>query len=229
MSLYNIVAPASLVAGQPEDVGQVLANFQAIQAVLNGGIDDANIRSTAAIQASKIAAYPANALMALRGDGTWLRTPPTLTKYTAPGSGTYTPPAGCKAIFVELYGAGGGSGGITGSPASWVDWGGGGGGGGYCAQLIQGPLAASYSYTVGAGGIAGVNGGGPGGAGSDTYFNDTGSGPRAYGGAAGGFTGGSTVPVVSNIGGAGGSSLGGDIGFAGQGGSYAYIVNYTTG
>jgi hypothetical protein len=72
MSLYNIVSPASLVPGQPEDVSQVLANFQAIQAVLNGGIDDVNIRSTAAIAPSKLAGYPSDVTKVLRGDGSWL-------------------------------------------------------------------------------------------------------------------------------------------------------------
>ena len=71
MSLYNIVNPASMVAGQPEDVSQVLANFQAIQAVLNGGIDDSNINATGAISPSKLAGYPNDATKALFGNGTW--------------------------------------------------------------------------------------------------------------------------------------------------------------
>jgi hypothetical protein len=92
MSLYNIVGSASLQGGQPEDVSQVLANFQAIQTILNGGIDDANVRSTAAITPtklanypwknsdidpaaaivlSKLAGYPADATKFARGDGVW--------------------------------------------------------------------------------------------------------------------------------------------------------------
>lgn len=43
MTAYNVINPASLVAGQPEDVSQVLANLQAIAAVINGGIDASNI------------------------------------------------------------------------------------------------------------------------------------------------------------------------------------------
>lgn len=60
-----------MVAGQPEDVSQVLANFNAIAAVLNGNIDDANIKAAAAIAISKLAGYPADVTRALRGDGTW--------------------------------------------------------------------------------------------------------------------------------------------------------------
>lgn len=72
MSLYNIVNPTSLVAGQPEDISQVLANFQAIQTILNGGIDDANIRPTAAINPSKLLGYPADPRKFLRGDSQWV-------------------------------------------------------------------------------------------------------------------------------------------------------------
>jgi hypothetical protein len=71
MSLYNIVNPTSMQPGQPEDISQVLANFQAIQTILNGGIDDANIRATAAIALSKLAGYPADATKFPRGDGAW--------------------------------------------------------------------------------------------------------------------------------------------------------------
>lgn len=71
MGAYNIVNPASLVSGQPEDVSQVLANFQAIATILNGGIDNTNINAAAAIAASKFAGYPADVTKALRGDGTW--------------------------------------------------------------------------------------------------------------------------------------------------------------
>jgi len=75
MGLYNIVNAASMVAGQPEDVSQVLANFQAIQAILNGGIDDNNIRSTAAINPSKLLGYPSDVTKVLRGDGSWQGNP----------------------------------------------------------------------------------------------------------------------------------------------------------
>lgn len=158
MSLYNIVSPSSLVPGQPEDVSQVLANFQAIQAILNGGIDDVNIRSTAAIAASKLAGYPADATMKLQGDGTWTRLAPTIQVITAAGAGTYTRPAGVKAILVECVAGGGGGGGVNGVASGQFSAGGGGGGGGYAALLIAGP-AATYPYVVGAGGASVTAGG----------------------------------------------------------------------
>jgi len=55
MGAYNIVNPGSLVPGQPEDITQVLANLQAIQAVINGGIDNSNIATGANIDPSKLA------------------------------------------------------------------------------------------------------------------------------------------------------------------------------
>jgi len=43
MTSYTIVNPGGLVDGQPMHIADVLANFNAIQAVVNGGIDDSNI------------------------------------------------------------------------------------------------------------------------------------------------------------------------------------------
>jgi hypothetical protein len=55
MTLYTVVNPSSLAAGQPEDITQVLANFQAIQGILNGGIDNSNVNPAAALAVSKLA------------------------------------------------------------------------------------------------------------------------------------------------------------------------------
>jgi len=57
VTLYNIVNPGSLVSGQPQDVSQVLANFTAIQNVLNGNIDGANL-AAGGVANSKLAGYP---------------------------------------------------------------------------------------------------------------------------------------------------------------------------
>lgn len=54
MGFYNVINPTSLQAGQPEDVSQVLANFQAIAAVLNGGVDNSNLSPGAAVARSKL-------------------------------------------------------------------------------------------------------------------------------------------------------------------------------
>jgi len=71
MGSYNIVNPDLLVTGKPEDVSQVLANFQAIAAIINGGLDNSNLTADAAIAISKLALFPNNAGVYLRGDGTW--------------------------------------------------------------------------------------------------------------------------------------------------------------
>jgi hypothetical protein len=82
----------------------------------------------------------------------------TRTVITTVGSGTYTLPAGVQAILVELLG-GGGTGGTAQTGSQNTEAAGSGGwGGAYAASLITGP-AASYTYTVGAGGASLANGG----------------------------------------------------------------------
>jgi len=55
VGFYNVVNAPSMQSGQPEDVSQVLANFQAIAAILNGQLDNSNIATAAAIAYSKLA------------------------------------------------------------------------------------------------------------------------------------------------------------------------------
>jgi hypothetical protein len=71
MTAYNVINAASMAAGQPEDVSVVLANLQAIAAILNGSLDDTNLSPSAALAASKIAGYPGDVAKVLKGDGTW--------------------------------------------------------------------------------------------------------------------------------------------------------------
>jgi hypothetical protein len=52
---YNVISPATMAAGQPEDVSVILANFNAIAAILNGGFDNSNIAPAAGIVYSKLA------------------------------------------------------------------------------------------------------------------------------------------------------------------------------
>jgi hypothetical protein len=60
-----------MVGGEPEDISVILANFEAISAVLNGGLDNVNIQEAAGILASKLHNYPNDPDKVLRGDGTW--------------------------------------------------------------------------------------------------------------------------------------------------------------
>jgi hypothetical protein len=43
MANYTIVNPGNLATGAPMHIEDVLANFQAIQSIVNGGLDDSNI------------------------------------------------------------------------------------------------------------------------------------------------------------------------------------------
>jgi len=90
MGAYNVISPSAMAAGQPEDISVVLANFQAIATVLNGGIDNSNIAVAAAITASKLAGFPADSSKILLGDGSWgtLVTGPGAPVTALPGSPT---------------------------------------------------------------------------------------------------------------------------------------------
>jgi hypothetical protein len=69
---------------------------------------------------------------------------------TEPGFPTYTPPAGVRALEVEVIGAGGGGGGADGD-GTYAATGAAGGGGGWARTFLTN-LSASYTYAVGAGG-----------------------------------------------------------------------------
>ena len=72
MGFYNVVNASSLVSGMPEDISQVLANFNAIATVLNGGVDNTNINAAAAIDQTKLALPIMGRSLGL----TWSVTPP---------------------------------------------------------------------------------------------------------------------------------------------------------
>lgn len=168
------------------------------------------------------------------GDGTfsWLTppasggTPPTSVTFNS--SGTWTKPAGCKAIEVRVVGGGGGSGNVYCATSQYTAGSGGGGAGGISMELINVTAVNSVAVTVGAGGAGGAasnsvaNAGATGGTSSfGAYLSATGgagsAGVRAnatstYGnGAAGGLgTGG-------NVNGEGGYGAEGDAGrFSGK-------------
>ena len=145
-----------------------------------------------------------------------------------PGSSIYTPTPGARAIYVECVGGGGGSAGAVGGAFSAV--GGGAAGGSYAARYYS-TVLSSYSYTVGAGGLAGTTAPTDGGDGEDTIFGPSGAGRlTGFGG------GGAPVPpnltsgVYSGTGGAYRGNLapsGGDVFTRGQGGEFGKRIQVT--
>jgi hypothetical protein len=142
------------------------------------------------------------------GVKTAIAAPSTRTVLTAGSGATYTTPVGCRAIDVEVIGGGGAGGGAT-SVASAGGGGGGGGSGGITRKLFS-PPAATYTYTIGAGGTAGAAGA-AGNAGADTTFGTL----TAKGGSGGAAA--TSAAATRALGGAGGvAGSGGDINGAGE-------------
>jgi hypothetical protein len=54
MGAFNVINRAAMAAGQPENVGDVLANFDALATLLNGNVDDFNVKVAAGIARSKL-------------------------------------------------------------------------------------------------------------------------------------------------------------------------------
>lgn len=162
----------------------------------------------------------------LRGDGSWAAASGgggelVSVQVLSIGSGTtYTKPAGITSIMVEAVGGGGGGGGSTGGTSA-ASGAGGGGAGGYFKLWIP-VAAASYTYSVGAGGSSGVAGNNAGGTGGATTFSTA----TANGGA-----GGSGCPSVPSpgatfvTGGIGGAATGGTVNVGGDCGSWGGTVS----
>ena len=116
----------------------------------------------------------------LASGGTLIRAPQVLT---STGGGTYTTPAGCNHILIEMIGAGGAGGGCTGS-SSGTTYGGGGGGSLFAVKYATVSPSTGYTYAVGAGGSGGT---GAGGAGGTTSITISGTTYSISGGTGGGF------------------------------------------
>jgi hypothetical protein len=71
MGAFNVINRASMAGGLPENVGDVVANFDALATLLNGNLDDFNVKVAAGIAISKLAGYPADATKLLAGDASW--------------------------------------------------------------------------------------------------------------------------------------------------------------
>jgi len=159
----------------------------------------------------------------LAGSGVFSKAP-TRQIFTS-GTGTYTTPAGCRAILVECVGAGGGGGGCNTVSAGQVSAGGGGGGGSYSASLISNPVA-SYAYQVGAGCAGGAAGANPGA--TPAAANDTTFGASLVVAKAGGPGQGNTSGAITQVTQGGSPAVGvngtGDLRIDGSGGGAAICV-----
>lgn len=120
-------------------------------------------------------------------------------------SGTWTRPAGCTQVVVEVQAPGGGSGGTSTTGGGQYSLGGPGGAGGYSRKFITSP-GATETVTIGAAGAAGGVGTN-GGTGGTTSF---GAHASATGGTGGGSAGANSAAQIIG-GGTGGIGSGGDI------------------
>ena len=125
-------------------------------------------------------------------------------------SGTWTKPAGCNTVIVEVMGAGGGGAGPGGAGA----YGGGGAAGAYARKLINVTLISSETITIGSGGAGGTAANGS--AGGTTSFG-------ALVSCTGGGGGGQSTTLTS-----GGVATGGDININGQHSTYPYQFSSST-
>jgi hypothetical protein len=131
--------------------------------------------------------------------GQLLRAPQILTSGTS-----YTTPANCTSIYVEVVGGGGAGAFQTGSNNA-----GGGGAGGYAAKYFTVTASTAYTYAIAAGGATRVSAG-EGAAGGSTTFTVGATTITGSGGAGGTRT--INVPV------SGGTGTNGDINISGQSG-----------
>jgi hypothetical protein len=144
---------------------------------------------------------------------------------TEPGFPTYTPPAGVRAIEVEVIAAGGGGGGADGQNTTDDGFAGGGGGGGWARAFIT-SLASSYTYAVGAGGAGGAAGNNAGATGGTSSFTGGGVTIDATGGTGGaGVLSTASNSSLSGIGGVGSlTGISGRIGGGIQGTRSRYLA-----
>lgn len=173
--------------------------------------------------ANKIVQLDANGKLPALDGSQLSNLPPFGNMQVFDSSGTFTPPAGVKKVYVQVWGAGGGgSGGCTGL-LILGGWGGnGGGGGGYGAGIYTLTNSSAVTVTVGTGGTRGlINAVGT--KGGDSSFGGYVSSVGGDGGvpnvgvpAAGGSStgalstpGGYGIPASYYHGGAGGVSSGG--------------------
>lgn len=197
------------------DGGTGASSFTAYSVVLGGTTSTGPLQNVSGLGTSGqvltsggAGAAPSWTTVSATASGTLIRAPQILTSGTS-----YTTPAGCNTIYVELVGGGGGSGGI-GTGADNIQTGtGGGGAGAYAAKYFTVTPSTSYTYAIGAGGSAGAATPTNGGTGGSTTFTVSATTVTAAGGS-GSSSGGGNV----SAGGAGGAGTNGDINIRGAGG-----------
>lgn len=199
-----MVIGETLIFGQ--GVGSALTNPGPMTAKIVSIPSTTTVQVEALGQAGDVASgstIDANAIVSPTGFGAVL----SIVTNLASGSGTFTPGAATRTMRVECIGGGGSGGGSDGGAnASAAS---GGGGGAYSSVFLT-SIAASYAYSVGAGGVAPAAGANPGNAGADTTFGSP-SICTAKGGAGGG-AGSAAGTTNAFIAGAAGGSAGSGVG-----------------
>jgi len=118
--------------------------------------------------------------------------------------------------YLVLAGGAGGGGRYYGPNFSYPNSGGGGGAGGFRIGNVN-LNPGTYTIIVGAGGVAGPQPAGSGGAGEDSFIGNSPTGPYIINSTGGGGGGGSTSGAGGGSGGGGGVSSNGGAGIPGQG------------
>lgn len=138
---------------------------------------------------------------------------------TFTSSGTYTPSAQCCWLQVELWGAGGASGGLVASSPSLATRAGGGGAGGYSSKIFcRTDITSTVNVTIGAGGTASA-----GAQGTDGGVSSFGAYLTVTGGMGGNVSvATSTVSIVEGT--AAGTGSGGDVNVPGRSGRFGFAA-----
>lgn len=165
----------------------------------------------------------------LRADETWQVPPLTpappglslIRKSILTSGTTLAKAAGTTLARAWLHGAGGGGGGVPAANAS-QSCAAAGGSAGAKAYYETTTIPASWPYAIGAGGTAGANTGGSGGAGGDTTFSDGTTTVTASGGPGGQGDVSSTAARVTNGPSPPAIATNGTINGSGQAGGYGY-------
>jgi hypothetical protein len=150
------------------------------------------------------------------GTGRLIRAPQVITNTSTT---TYTTPAGCTGIYVELLGGGGGGGGCS---ATNNNIGGSGAAGSYASKYFTVTASTGYTVAIGAAGTGGAAGANAGTAGGNTTITVGATTVTAVGGTAGAAGSDNTSKTASGV-----TATNGDLNASSQPGTSTFI-NATT-